>query len=60
MSGKVTATLGYWDCRGLAEVARMLLEYSGDKVVSGRVIISNETDDPFYPIYYPGLMKFYT
>ena len=31
MSDEVTATLGYWDCRGLAEIARLLLEYSGAK-----------------------------
>lgn len=31
MSAEVTVTLGYWNCRGLGEVARMLLEYSGAK-----------------------------
>ena len=31
MSDEVTATLGYWDCRGLAEISRLLLEYSGAK-----------------------------
>ena len=45
MSDESTATLGYWDCRGLVEISRLLLEYSGAKY---KFVVHKCGPAPFY------------